>query len=165
MSAVDPVATGSLFLREGVRSFDGVLQEMVAGAREEILVAVYAIAAAALPFISMLFDAASRGVRVTLVVNSLQELPPEVHGKLLECSRQLGPLFRVIDFRHEHNGTLHAKVVIVDRREVLVGSANLTWGGMALNHEIGVRIRGEAAWSIARMIDRIVCRLPGSTCK
>lgn len=40
---------------------------------------------------------------------------------------------------------LHAKVMIVDRQELLVTSANLTGAGLATNLEIGLRVRGRAA--------------------
>lgn len=42
---------------------------------------------------------------------------------------------------HPHlNSSLHAKVVVVDQRQVLVGSANLTDRGQTRNVELGVRL-------------------------
>jgi phosphatidylserine/phosphatidylglycerophosphate/cardiolipin synthase-like enzyme len=37
---------------------------------------------------------------------------------------------------------MHAKVIISDNTEAIVGSANLTYSGADRNLEIGVRIRG-----------------------
>jgi phosphatidylserine/phosphatidylglycerophosphate/cardiolipin synthase-like enzyme len=40
------------------------------------------------------------------------------------------------------DGSMHAKVIISDNTEAIVGSANLTYSGADRNLEIGVRIRG-----------------------
>lgn len=39
-------------------------------------------------------------------------------------------------------GSMHAKVIIADHSEAIVGSANLTYSGADRNLEMGVRIRG-----------------------
>jgi cardiolipin synthase A/B len=39
-------------------------------------------------------------------------------------------------------GSMHAKVIISDNKEAIVGSANLTYSGADRNLEIGIRIRG-----------------------
>jgi len=38
------------------------------------------------------------------------------------------------------NDILHAKVLVADGYEVLVGSANPTFGGMVKNYEIGLLV-------------------------
>ncbi len=39
-------------------------------------------------------------------------------------------------------GSMHAKVIIADDREAIVGSANLTYSGADRNLEIGLQLRG-----------------------
>ena len=39
-------------------------------------------------------------------------------------------------------GSMHAKIIISDNKEAIVGSANLTYSGADRNLEIGIRIRG-----------------------
>jgi phosphatidylserine/phosphatidylglycerophosphate/cardiolipin synthase-like enzyme len=39
-------------------------------------------------------------------------------------------------------GSMHAKVIISDNKEAIVGSANLTYSGADRNLEMGIRIRG-----------------------
>ena len=41
--------------------------------------------------------------------------------------------------------SLHAKVIVADGKEAIVGSANLTSRGADRNYEIGVRVRGPSA--------------------
>lgn len=51
---------------------------------------------------------------------------------------------------------LHAKVVIVDGRDLLVTSANLSGAGLADNLELGVRIRGDVAADCADHFEGLV---------
>lgn len=54
---------------------------------------------------------------------------------------------------------LHAKVVVVDRSEALVGSANFTMPGFRRNFEVGVRLSGKrAAEDIYRLIAELTRR-------
>lgn len=51
---------------------------------------------------------------------------------------------------------LHAKVIVADRKDALVTSANLTMHGMELNMEMGFRVTGEPATSIATHFDLLM---------
>ncbi len=53
---------------------------------------------------------------------------------------------------------LHAKVIVSDRRDALVTSANLTLHAIDLNMEIGVRVLGEPASAIASHFDRLIAQ-------
>lgn len=50
----------------------------------------------------------------------------------------------------------HAKVLAVDRVEVLVTSANLTYHGLSENIELGLRVRGPQAAAIAQRFDHLI---------
>jgi|688.fasta_scaffold157751_2 phosphatidylserine/phosphatidylglycerophosphate/cardiolipin synthase-like enzyme len=49
----------------------------------------------------------------------------------------------------DESSKLHAKVLLVDDRDLLVTSANLTGAGMETNLELGVRLQGETARNCA----------------
>lgn len=51
---------------------------------------------------------------------------------------------------------LHAKALVIDRLQVLVTSANLTFHGLKKNLELGLRVRGPQAQSIARRFDHLI---------
>lgn len=51
---------------------------------------------------------------------------------------------------------MHAKVLVVDRVEVLVTSANLTYHGLSENIELGLRVRGPQAAAIAQRFDHLI---------
>jgi phosphatidylserine/phosphatidylglycerophosphate/cardiolipin synthase-like enzyme len=51
---------------------------------------------------------------------------------------------------------LHAKALIVDRIEMLVGSANFTFLGLESNLELGIRVRGPQAGAVAERFDHLL---------
>lgn len=102
----------------------------------------------------MLVSAAERGVSVTVVINNMQEQPQEIREKLLYAARKFN-YFVVSEFCQKHKGSLHAKVIVVDRQKAVIGSANFTKQGIESgNHEIAVLIHGSEAEKVARLIDR-----------
>tara|TARA_Y100001936_G_C16092669_1_gene687925 strand:+ start:8864 stop:9439 length:576 start_codon:yes stop_codon:yes gene_type:complete len=61
--------------------------------------------------------------------------------------------FHLYSFEKEgDNAILHAKVIVVDRSVAFIGSANITKQAMKRNYEIGLRVEGSHAESLARMV-------------
>ena len=60
-------------------------------------------------------------------------------NNLINNSLNLGSLkkFRQNNFSIKSNSSLHSKIYIFDRKEVVISSANLTFGGLVKNHEYG----------------------------
>jgi len=58
-----------------------------------------------------------------------------------------------IDFHDPGGAPLHAKILLTDRTKGIVGSANLSWGGMIANYEIGLLIEGEGVWRLVQVFD------------
>ena len=50
--------------------------------------------------------------------------------------------------------SLHAKVIVADAKEAIVGSANLTSRGADRNYEIGIRVRGPSARKLREALRR-----------
>ncbi|MBX6351535.1 MAG: hypothetical protein IRZ11_08535 [Clostridia bacterium] len=76
--------------------------------------------------------AAARGVRVTAVVSSQEKATRE-------AARWLGD--RGVPIRYYRGpATLHAKVLVVDERVVVLGSANFSYHAYHANHELAVRL-------------------------
>ena len=156
MIRIEIVATGPELIKYGVRSFESVLEEMIDSAQREILAVSYVISTGAFPIIKRMVRAAERGVRVSVVINSLQDTSEEIRNYITNNQKRLQQLFRVTSFRDIKGYNIHAKVVVVDRRKVVVGSANLSWRGIAENYEIGIVIEGEPAWKIAGLIEELI---------
>jgi putative cardiolipin synthase len=119
---------------------------------------------------AMLEDAAQRQVRTTVMTNSLGATDePLVHSgysryrhamlkigvKLLEVGSTLAPKSGALgDFRSSL-GRLHAKLAVVDRRHVFIGSMNMDGRSAHYNTEMGLVIDSEAlAGAISTMLQR-----------
>lgn len=153
MSRITLLATGDRLVGSRARSFDAVIRELMLEARREIQLVTYRFDRSALPLLDLLEQAAARGVSVLIAVSDIPAQPPEIRRRLGEMSRR--PRIRVVDCRQKTGSLVHAKVLVADRERAIIGSANLTWGGLVDNHEIGVLIEGEEAWDIARMVDAL----------
>ena len=156
MSRIKVVVTGPELMIHGTRGFETLLEEITSSAQEEIILVAYLITDAALHMIEILKRAIERGVKTSVIVNSVENVDKSVRRCFSEIQRKHPDCFRMIYFKEKTGANLHAKMVIVDRKKVLIGSANLSWGGMVGNYELGVLIEdGETAWLMARIADRI----------
>jgi len=146
---VDLVWTGPVSGRHGLLRIEQCLLDLVHGARTELLLVTFA-ATAVDEVRAALRAAIERGVRIRVVAehdaSKLRTggrfiLDGDLHDRVevfawpAEARERLG----------EGYGTLHAKCAIADDRELLVSSANLTGHAMAINIELGIRVRGGSA--------------------
>lgn len=124
----------------GERRVERLLIQTIDGARHEVLITnPYVLPPR--PLMDALVAAASRGVRVQLIVplhnnHAIVGLASEhVLGPLLEAGVQVwrwtGPM-------------IHAKTVVIDRCWALVGSTNLDGLSLRRNAEIDVEVHGDA---------------------
>jgi phosphatidylserine/phosphatidylglycerophosphate/cardiolipin synthase-like enzyme len=113
---------------------------MIDSAREEVVLASFATHDEP-TIVAALRRAADRGVGITLLLERPQDNPgyssardpfATLPARRLVWSRPARP----------ERAAMHAKVIVVDRRSCLVGSANLTGAAMERNLECGVLIRG-----------------------
>lgn len=135
-----PVWTGPASTVGGSRLTIAVVADLIAEAQQEIVLVSYAT----YPPVSVaaaLSAAAERGVAVTLLLeraedkpgwNGLSEPFPDLTAQVLCWPLTERPA----------GASLHAKVLVVDRRVALVGSANLTAFAMERNLECGLVVKG-----------------------
>jgi cardiolipin synthase len=147
------VVSGAELLGPGLRSFDSVLLELLDRAMDEVQIAAYLMD----PW-DELFTAlrrtVDRGVSLRLVLNRMRQQDGRTVRFLCGLGSGGGRV-SLHDFDLP-NSILHAKVVVVDRRFALVGSANLGPGGLHRNYEMGALLEGGDAWRAAGVIDRLI---------
>jgi cardiolipin synthase A/B len=136
---VTPVWTGPESNRGHGRLTLAVVADLIAEARREILLASYAT----IPSENIrraLTAAADRGVKITLLLERSADNPnftghgdpfPGITARRLAWPAHERPV----------GAAMHAKVLVVDRRTALVGSANLTGHALERNLECGLLIR------------------------
>lgn len=136
--SVDVVVTGPDSPAAPVRLTSEVVRQLIAGAQQRVTLVSYA--AYQMPTIIAALDAAvGRGVRVDLILESPEHL--DGGGGAAAYAK-----YRVYhwpaDQRDPPGAKLHAKAVIVDSRDVLLTSANMTNAAYDKNIELGLLCRG-----------------------
>jgi phosphatidylserine/phosphatidylglycerophosphate/cardiolipin synthase-like enzyme len=120
----------------------GVLHELIDGARERVLLVSYA----AYTLREVAFDlstAVDRGCSVDVLFETEEDSEGEYHGPGAAAYAEIEGITRwrwPAGARPESGAALHAKVLVVDGRRALVGSANLTPRALGRNLEAGVLI-------------------------
>ena len=90
------------------------------------------------PVLDELGHAAARGVHVRLLLDaSMHRTYPQPADSL---SQLRGVSARFVDYHRLADGVQHAKFMIVDGRQVWLGSQNLDWRSLSHIHELGVRV-------------------------
>ncbi len=154
-ASVRIVATGSCWAGRGVSSIYTVTEDLVARARSEIHATTYALGQEAVSILDRLEEKARESVEVLLIVNRFESQPRPLVDRLRELQQKY-PTFDLYSFGTKQKGAeLHAKLLVVDRREALVTSSNLSWHGLVGNHELGILLQGSSASKIARLIDKL----------
>ncbi|MDP9177431.1 MAG: DISARM system phospholipase D-like protein DrmC [Gemmatimonadota bacterium] len=169
------VWTGPSVAGSFLRSTREVIREIIRGAQESVLVVGYWIAIGEsednviADLISSLAEASERGARITLIVDERGRADGRDNIKIFSKAWPEGvPPPTLLTWRlpaGDRHLKLHAKVLVGDRRDALVTSANLTSHGMMRNMEMGVRIVGQPAADIAQhfsLLERyeVVVRYP-----
>lgn len=136
----------------GFRTTAGAAREIIEGSRRSLLMVGYSISAAQRnanspsgEILRCIADAALRGVSVTLVVHRT------VNARVILNHWDSGLALPVVftwPKRGDEMAALHAKVLVADRHDALVSSANLTYHGYHANIEMGVRVVGTTAGKI-----------------
>jgi cardiolipin synthase len=141
--------------RPGLRTTGGVAREIVESSRLSLLIVGYsvtvdeAMSGLAAQTIAAIARAAERGVLITAVLHR------EANYRALVAAWRPGvpqPSTFTWPLRNDEMAAVHAKLLISDRSDALVTSANLTYHGFERNIEMGLRVTGRTA---AEMHDRI----------
>ena len=154
MNKVQILATGAEFLKEGIRGTGPVIEEIIKNSEREIQIMAYVISLHASKFLDHLEDALKREIKITIILNRLDEQDEKIKRKIKKMKRQY-PKLKVIDFTDPSGGDLHAKVIVIDRKKAVIGSANFSWHGMSHNYEVGVQLEGDSAWKLGKVIDEM----------
>lgn len=145
--------------RPGLRTTGGVAREIIDGSRSSLLVVGYSVTVdpsltgLAAQTVGAIARAAERGVGVTAVLHR------DANRKALLQSWRIGapsPSIFTWPIADDDKASIHAKVLISDRNDGLITSANLTYHGFERNIEMGLRVTGQAAAEIHDRIHELI---------
>jgi phosphatidylserine/phosphatidylglycerophosphate/cardiolipin synthase-like enzyme len=109
--------------------------------------------------ISAVVQALHRGVSVTILTHGAEDLASAQSVAVEEIRREaerLGGWLSVYTAATPNGSLLHAKLVVADHERVIIGSANLTGPGLAVNLEAGVVLGRAHASEASRTIQRLI---------
>lgn len=154
---VSIAVTGTGWLGAGAPAVERVLAELIASAQQEIMLTAYSITPGSDRIWAEFQRALATGIRVAVVIDRLEKQHPDSRSLLHQLLTTYPDSFSLYDFAEDDVSTgLHAKVVVIDRRVALVGSANLSLRGMVSAHEMAAIVRGPTADRIAERVDALI---------
>ena len=151
-TAVEVAWTYPGISRPGLRTTGGVAREIVTQCKQSLLLVGYAVTldpaltGLAAQTIEAIAKAAERGVVVTAVLH--KDVNRQALLQAWRPSVRRPSIFRWIDSERDEMAAIHAKLLIADRFDGLVTSANLTYHGLQGNLEMGLRVKGRPAAEI-----------------
>lgn len=150
---VEVVVTGPDSPDAPVRLTSEVVAQLIDGATHDVTMVSYA--AYRMPAVVAALDAAmARGVRVRLILEPAEKLDG---GGGAHAYARFSTYHWPVDRRDPPDAKLHAKAVIVDGRDVLLTSANMTSAAYSRNIELGVLCRGGGVASqVQRHFDGLI---------
>ncbi len=137
--------------RPGLRTTGGVAREIINASRHSLLVVGYAVtvdpalSGLAAQTVDAIARAAGRGVLITAVLHR------DANRQALLQAWRAGvqpPSIFTWPAASDPMAAVHAKLLISDRTDALVTSANLTYHGFEQNLEMGLRVTGRPATDI-----------------
>jgi phosphatidylserine/phosphatidylglycerophosphate/cardiolipin synthase-like enzyme len=163
--SIEMVWSGPLTGSSSFRRTDQALLELIKAAKTSIIVVTFA--AYKVPNIAAaLVDAANRGVKISLILETTEESNGAVSfNALAAMGADLARAATVYAWPVEkrgmdakgNRGALHVKCAVADDEAVLVSSANLTEHAMNLNMELGLLVRGgEVPRSLAEHLRSLI---------
>lgn len=158
MSDAQVLVTGRHLAGSGLRAIGPVLQDLVQSAQNELHLIAYLVTDSAAPLVDLLESALDKGVKITLILNDFEGNSAEIKDRLRSLARSHRHA-RFVTYSEDESGPLHAKVLVADRNKAVVGSANLSWGGLVTNNEIALLVQDSSAWALAGLIDRLASQL------
>ncbi|MDN3556615.1 DISARM system phospholipase D-like protein DrmC [Halomonas maura] len=146
-----------------LRATRQVVQDIISAAHSELLVVGYWLAGKEdyegiiNDIIELMADAVARGVKVTMVLDEGEKGYGKNNRDTLIALWPKGvALPKLLTWKippDDKHLKLHAKVLVADRHDALVTSANLTMYALDRNMEMGVRAQGQPSERIAQHFD------------
>lgn len=171
--AVDTVWTGPEVERSELRRTDAVVNEIVSCVKSELLIVGYWLVTSTKQIralISSLIEKSRSGIKIRFVfdpseksggpdnISALKHMwPSDLVGaprEVYSWSEHMATMATQSGL--QYNRKLHAKVIVADRDDALVTSANLTHAGFIENLEMGLRIQGVMAGAVVRHFDLLI---------
>ena len=120
-----------------------VISELVESAQEIIMITGYSISDYAEELLQRIIDKSKSGVMVKLFVNKFDPNESQIINKLDIFKGRYLEIYRYEE-KEDDMAALHAKTLMVDDKEALITSANLSFHGLEKNIELGCLVESDS---------------------
>lgn len=154
---VEIVWTGPSKINAGVRNTKPVIEEMLKSAKqgEKVTIIDYRITSNAESIVDELNSCLKDGVKIDLIVDKSRVNEDELRKCFAEKSLTRPTIYTRKD-KESKFYKVHAKVIIIQDREMLVSSANLTELGTEVNFEMGLLVRGPIVKKMMSLVTKMI---------
>ena len=138
------------------RKINDVVEEMLKNVSKSITLTGYAVSDYFSEMLDTIILQSQKGVYVRLYLNDYEKQKKQL-TRLMDLRSKF---LRVYDYQKQTDdamAALHAKTIVVDEREVIVSSANLSYHGMEGNIEMGIRLESrDKAQQIEEVLNEMI---------
>jgi phosphatidylserine/phosphatidylglycerophosphate/cardiolipin synthase-like enzyme len=148
------VWTSPFVFNESADNTETTLLDMINSAKKSITIVGYTIEKDTKEIFTALENAANHGISVKLLFDNAEKF-----AELVESMwDNKGTLPQMYSYKPNDlkKSSLHAKIMIIDDRELLITSANLTGRGITRNVEIGIRHKGNSAKEAEKLVRTLI---------
>lgn len=151
------VWTGPGRINAGVRSTKPVIEEMLKSAKhgEKVIIIDYRITSNAESIVNELNTCLKTGVQIDLIIDKSRVNKNELRKCFAEKSLTKPTIYTRKD-KESKFYKVHAKVIIIHDRQMLVSSANLTELGTEVNFELGLLVSGPIVKNMIALIMKMI---------
>ena len=152
---VEIVWTGPQKIGTDVRRTEPTINQLLRSAKKKVTIIDYRITVGAEEIIEQLNSCLDDGVEIDLIVDDDRKNRKHIR----KCFSEINTVRPRIFYREGEESKMykvHAKVIVIDDTEMLIGSANLTHHGTEVNFELGVLIRGPIAKEMRNLLEKMI---------
>lgn len=130
--------TAPISFKLKARKINEVITNMIQDSQKSITLTGYSVSDYFSEMIDLIISKSQQGIYVRLYLNDYEKHKTNLKRLMDLRTKQL----RVFDYQKQEDemAALHAKTIVVDEKELLVSSANLSYHGMQGNVEMGIRL-------------------------
>ncbi|MDW7662650.1 MAG: phospholipase D-like domain-containing protein [Bacillota bacterium] len=133
-----------------------VIYDMISNAKESITITGYSISDYVSDLIDLIIDKSRKGVYVNLYLNEYENKKDQLQ-KLFIFNNRYIKIYNYNKNEKDRMASLHAKVIVADRRYAFISSSNLSYHGFESNIELGVMLDSPKKSSeIEEMLKKLV---------
>lgn len=143
------VWTGPVIFSDYAENTSTTMIKMIDSAHESIILFSYVLMENTRNIFSSLIRASKHGIPIKLAFNDGEK----EKKKVVKMWEENVPRPKIYTFvPHKKGISLHAKILIIDKKEILTTSANVTGHGIHSNIEFGMRHKGKIAQDAQKLI-------------